>query len=143
MIAIQNVLSPAQIPMAMSTFVFSQNFGGALFTALAQTIFANSLKSTLRNQTPALDADAIIAAGSTKMRDIVDVAQRAGLLDAYSESLSRTFWLVMGMALVSLAVSLGMGWKDVRPKVNPAHEGNGNRGSSSGEDPKVPHDAAG
>lgn len=116
MVAVQNTLLPAQIPTAMSTFVFCQNFGGALMTVLAQTIFTNSLKKTLEEHAPSLNADAIIAAGSTQMRSAVPPSDFRGLLQAYSESVSRTFWLATATAITGFFVSYLMGWRDVRRK---------------------------
>jgi hypothetical protein len=41
-----------------------------------------------------------------------------GVLKAYSESLRNVFYLLTGIACLAFAVSLGMGWKDVRHKVD-------------------------
>ncbi|KAF2729911.1 MFS general substrate transporter [Polyplosphaeria fusca] len=116
MVAVQNTLSPSQIPTAMSTFVFCQNFGGALMTVLAQTVFTNSLKTTLKENSPSLDADSIIAAGSTEMRNAVPPGDLRELLRAYSESVSRTFWLATATAITGFFVSYLMGWRDIRRK---------------------------
>ncbi|KAE8849753.1 hypothetical protein PTNB85_00169 [Pyrenophora teres f. teres] len=119
MIALQNSLPPARIPTAISTFVFCQNLGGALFTMIAQTVFANSLKTKLSEDAPTIDAGAIIRAGSTKMRTLVTSEQLPQLLEAYSSSIRRTFILGTATSIVSLLVSCFMGWKDIRHKRSP------------------------
>lgn len=116
MIAVQNTLLPAQIPTAMSTFVFCQNLGGALMTVVAQTIFTNSLKTTLREYAPTLNAGAIIRAGSTAMRNLVTREELPRLLEAYSKSVGRTFYLATATAVSGVFVSYWMGWRDVRAK---------------------------
>ncbi|KAI1561503.1 MFS-1 multi-domain protein [Pyrenophora tritici-repentis] len=119
MIALENSLPPARIPTAISTFVFCQNLGSALFTIIAQTVFANSLKSKLSEDAPTIDVGAIIRAGSTKMRTLVTSEQLPQLLEAYSSSIRRTFILGTATSIVSLLVSYFMGWKDVRHKRAP------------------------
>lgn len=90
-------------------------------TVLAQTLFTNSLKTTLKEKAPALNASAVIAAGSTQMKNIVPSADLVRLLEAYSESISRTFWLATATAIVGFFVSCLMGWKDVRQKASKAN----------------------
>lgn len=85
-------------------------------TVLAQTVFTNSLKMTLQEYAPSLNAGKIIVAGSTKMRTIVAPEDLKGLFEAYSKSISRTFWLATATAITGFFVSYLMGWRDVRRK---------------------------
>ena len=116
-LAIQNTpqLQKAQIPVAISTMVFSQNFGGAVMVSLSQTIFSNSIHNDIPRYAPSVDPEAVIAAGSTRMRDLVtDSVELKGVLKAYSVAIDRIFYLCAGISVVSLVLSYWMGWIDVR-----------------------------
>ena len=115
-LAIQHMLSKPEIPIAMSVFVFCQNFGGAVMVVCSQTIFTNSLRQTIPVYAPSLDAETVIAAGATAMRKIVPGNELGGLLLAYSTSLDRIFYLCASIAVVSLGFSCFMGWTDIRKK---------------------------
>ena len=95
--------------------VFSQNFGGAVMVSLSQTIFSNSLHDEIPKYAPNVDTKAVIAAGSTRMRDIfTNEAQLRGVLKAYSVAIDRVFYLCAGISVVSWIFSWWMGWIDVR-----------------------------
>ncbi|KAI9879279.1 MAG: hypothetical protein M1830_009009 [Pleopsidium flavum] len=115
-LAIQNTLSRSQIPVAMSSFVFCQYFGGAIMVVLAQTIFTNSLRETVPKYAPSVNAETVIAAGSTRMRQIVPSSEITGVLLAYSTSIDRIFYLCASIAVVSFFFSCFMGWQDIRKK---------------------------
>jgi hypothetical protein len=116
MIALQSSLSPAEVPLALATFVFSQQIGGALMTVSGQTIFTNELKDNLKRLVPTVDAGKIIEAGVTQMRALVNSEELPSLLQAYSKSIGTTFWFGTGMSILGVIVSCWMGLKDVRPK---------------------------
>lgn len=116
MIALQNSLLPTEVPVALATFVFSQQIGGALMTVIGQTIFTNELKDNLGRYAPTVDAAEIIKAGVTHMRAIVSTENLPDLLKAYSKSIGSTFYFGTAMSILGVVVSCWMGWKDVRPK---------------------------
>ena len=85
--------------------------------SLSQTVFSNSLQDTLPTYAPGVNAQVVIAAGSTKMRGLgLDKAQLAGVLKAYAVALDRIFYLCAGISVASFGLSWWMGWTDVRPK---------------------------
>lgn len=116
MIALQSNLMPAEVPLALATFVFSQQIGGALMTVMGQTIFTNELKDNLKSLIPSVDAVEIIDAGVTRMRVLVNSEQLPKVLTAYSKSIGVTFYFGTGMSILGVIVSCWMGWKDIRPK---------------------------
>ena len=79
-IAIQNLLAPAQIPVAMSLLMFSSTLGGALFLSFADTIFTNSLRSLLPKEAPGAKIEAVINAGAYGFRHAVSKADLPGVL---------------------------------------------------------------
>ncbi|CAG9989444.1 unnamed protein product [Clonostachys byssicola] len=117
-VAIQNALPPSEIAIGNSMLVFSQSLFGAILITAANTVFQESLKTNIKNETPSIDPIAAIAAGGSS--EAVRALAPAGgellrsVLDVYSKSMGNVYYLLVGACVVSLAVSFGMGWVDVR-----------------------------
>jgi hypothetical protein len=88
---IQNFLPAKQVSMATSQVFFWQYLGGSTFLAVGQTIFANSLRSSLRKNAPSVDANAIISAGAATIRTHVSKQDLPGVLRAYNVAIRSTF----------------------------------------------------
>jgi len=115
-IAVQNNLSPAQIPDAMALLIFGQAFAGALFLSFSDTVFTNSLKTLIPKYAPTVDPQTIINAGATGFRKLVQGEERVGVLVAYAKSVDRVFYLITGTTAACFVVGWFMGWKDIRKK---------------------------
>lgn len=117
-VAIQNTLKPELSSIAMSLVVFSQTFGGALFLSFDQTTFSNGLSNALHQYAPEVDAAAVINAGATGFRSIVDKSSVDGVILAYSQAISHVFYIGAGTAVGGFIFCWGMGWKSIKkPKV--------------------------
>lgn len=112
----QKVLPPAQIAVGMTLLIFGQTFGGALFLALAQTVFSRSLVGHLKHHAPTVDPQTVIAAGATAFRKILKPDQIAGILQVYNLALNDVFFLSTGAAVGTFIFALGIGWVDIRKK---------------------------
>ncbi|WPG99119.1 Hypothetical protein R9X50_00193000 [Acrodontium crateriforme] len=119
LVAVQNTIAPAQIPTAMALIMFSQTFFGALFLSFSDTIFTNSLRSLLHQDAPNVDAQAVIKAGAYGFRQIVKPELLSGVLNAYSGSIDRIFYLCASLATGCFFLAWGMGWVDIREKKQP------------------------
>jgi hypothetical protein len=120
-IAAQNAVSPSQYPIALAMLIFFQNLGTAITIVIANTIFAQTLTSTVPRYAPSISPHAALEAGSGAgaVRALVPAGHQEhldGVLRAYSESLRNIFYFITGIACLAAFVSLGMGWKDVRNK---------------------------
>ncbi|PMD41915.1 efflux pump [Hyaloscypha variabilis F] len=115
-VAIQSVVTPAQIPVAMSLIAFSQTFGGTLFLTFDQTIFSRSLVDGLKRFAPTVDAQAVIAAGASGIRQVVKPDQVEGVVLAYNLGINRNFYLAAGASVGTFVFSWGMGWHSVKKK---------------------------
>ncbi|KAL1881219.1 hypothetical protein Daus18300_001070 [Diaporthe australafricana] len=113
-IAIQNLVAPAQIPIAMGILIFCQNLGGAVLLVAAQTIFTNSLRETISRDVPGVPAELVINAGARAVRQVVPPSLLEGVLQAYTTSVDRVMYLGIGLGVASFAFAWGLGWKDVR-----------------------------
>ena len=121
-VAVQNTLPPTQAPIGLSMIMFSGMLGGALLLSFSATIFTQSLRKEIPLQDPGADAQAIIAAGATEFRKILDPNELGGILVAYAKSIDRVFYLVTALTAVSFFLAFGLGFKDMREKKAPKEE---------------------
>jgi len=112
----QNALPPAQIAVGITLLIFGQTFGGALFLALAQTVFNGSIVNNLKDQAPTLNHQTVIAVGATAFRQVVKPDQIVGVLEAYNSALNSVFFLAAGAGFGTFIFALGIGWVDIRKK---------------------------
>ena len=71
--------------------VFCQFFSGALFLALADTDLSSSLKSTIPEYAPGVNATQIFDAGAAGLRTAVSIDQLPAVLLAYNKVIVNTF----------------------------------------------------
>lgn len=115
-VAVQNNLPPTQAPIGMSMIMFSGMLGGALLLSFSATIFTQSLRKEIPIQDAGADAQAIIAAGATEFRRLLDPSELGGILVAYAKSIDRVFYLLAALTAVSFLLGFGLGFKDIREK---------------------------
>ncbi|CAI7663334.1 unnamed protein product [Penicillium palitans] len=115
-IAIQGLVAPEQIPLAMAIIIFAQNMGAATSLIAANAIFSNSLRSEVQKRAAQISVspDAIIHAGVRSIRDMVSGSELAAVLEAYAKSIDRVMYLGIAVSIAVLVFSPGLGWKDIR-----------------------------
>jgi len=89
--AVQIDVPADQLSIGTALVVFTQFFGGAVFIALAQTTFTNSLGPALAKFAPSVNAGFVIGVGATSLREAVHADELEGVLMAYNEALTHTF----------------------------------------------------
>lgn len=89
--AIQNLLPPKEVAMATSQVFFFQYLGGAVFLAVGETIFTNSLRSSLETYAPNVSPEGIIELGASAVRSTVSNADLEGVLYAYNHAIVQIF----------------------------------------------------
>ena len=117
-IAVQNAVPPAQYPVALASLIFFQNLSTSIAVVIANTIFAQTLTSTITRYVPSISPQAVLDAGSgaSAVRALVPPEELDGMLRAYSQSLRNVFYFLVGIACLAVFASLGMGLKDIRKK---------------------------
>ncbi|KAI0804931.1 major facilitator superfamily domain-containing protein [Xylaria sp. FL0064] len=120
--AIQAVTTGKELSSAMAFMVFAQSLGPAIALALYNVIFDASLRTQLAGRVPNVDAQAIIDAGATGYRSLVQPGDLNAVLKAYANSIHRVFFLVAALAASASIFVCGMGWHDVRKKGGPEDE---------------------
>jgi hypothetical protein len=115
-LAVQNSIRREDVSTAVAMVVFAQNFGGAIFLSIAEVIFSGQLRHQLAIYAPDVDADAVIAAGTTAtdVRAAVSPSLLPGVLEAYSKTFDHVAYLGIGAACGFLISATAMGWVRLR-----------------------------
>jgi hypothetical protein len=120
LIAVQNAVLPTQVPVAMALMIFTQNFGAAIAIVISSTIFTQTLTKLVPRYAPSVSAQAALEAGSGAgaVRHLVKGHEEEliGVLNAYSEGFRNIFYFLVGISVLAVGASLGIGWVDVRKK---------------------------
>ena len=119
LIVAQTVLPIKDIPVGTSIINFSLTLGGALFISVAQNIFTNRLVANLLIGVPNIPSSLVLKTGATSLKDAVqqiDPGSIAGVLRAYNDALSQTYYVSVAMAALSIFGALGVEWKSVKGK---------------------------
>ena len=114
MVALQTSLKPSEISMGNSLLMFAISISTSIFIVVANTVFVGNLRSTIPIYAPGVDVEAVIVAGATGFRAIVSKEQLHSVIDAYSDSLDKVFYISVACALIAFFLSFGLGWVDIR-----------------------------
>ncbi|KIW01485.1 uncharacterized protein PV09_07238 [Verruconis gallopava] len=121
MIAAQTVLPKADIAIGTSIMMFSQTLGGALFVSVGQNVFTNELVKGIKHYVPNLDAGFVLSVGATEIKNRVPPASLSGVLQAYNDALTRTWYAAVALACLSGLGCAFVQWKSVKgKKIEPA-----------------------
>lgn len=116
LLAVQTALDQSLVPVATSLVIFVQTLGTAVFLAVSNTLFDQSLVSQLSVNAPNVDPAQVIAAGATGFRGLVSVEDIPGILLSYSNSIDRVFYIAAALGVVAFVTSNFLGWIDLRSK---------------------------
>lgn len=114
--AVQTVLPERDASMGLAVIIFAQNFGPAVFIAVAQTIFLNRLSENLKELVPGLSPGALDKIGLTDLKSLVGNENLEKALGIFDRSLTQTWYLAVGLACATMVGSLGMEWRSVKDK---------------------------
>ncbi|KAK4176402.1 hypothetical protein QBC36DRAFT_378539 [Triangularia setosa] len=102
----------ADIAMGTCILVFFQNLGISILLAAANTIFGDNLQSKLTKVVPY--SKEILDAGATRFRGVVREEDLLVVLEAWSRSIDKVFYMAAAAGGVAVFAALGMGWVDIR-----------------------------
>jgi hypothetical protein len=115
--AVQALVPPEQIPIAMSIVIFTMNIGAATSLIAANAIFTNSLRHELQERiaTIGISPNLIVDAGVGSVRQLVPSGPALdAALDAYCEAIDTVMYLGIAVSAIIIPFAWGLGWKDVR-----------------------------
>jgi MFS family permease len=117
-VIVQTVLPLSDVPVATAMVSFFQTLGGALFIAVAQSLFQHGLTENIQREAPELDAQIFLHSGATQIRSLLARLHAEHrlevVLQGYVNGLTHTFWITTACAIVALFVCAGLEWKSVK-----------------------------
>ncbi|KAL9127720.1 MAG: hypothetical protein Q9217_003450 [Psora testacea] len=125
----QSNSSKGEVSIVTGLVVFSQKFGGAVFSSLAQVVFSSGLRAELATYTLDVDSTAVVAAGAIAVRSIVPQASLPAAPVAYSKAYDQVMYLATGAAGGVFLFAFGMGWVNIKKK-EAAEQASGEKGAS-------------
>ncbi|KAJ5928257.1 hypothetical protein N7466_007213, partial [Penicillium verhagenii] len=111
MIAIQNAVKGDDVSTAMAMMTCAQTFGGSIFLAVAEVIFAQGLRTKIPEYAPSVNAETVIQAGATGFRQVVSAQDLPEVLVAYAQSIDRVFYLNAALSCAQFVFAWGVGWR--------------------------------
>jgi hypothetical protein len=93
-------------------------FGGAIFIAVAQTLFQNGMIDQLKSDNLGIDPNIFINSGASEIKDVLAGLGRLDALDAvleaYMTGLRNTYYISVACAACAFLCTLGMEFKSVK-----------------------------
>ncbi|KAJ5260562.1 major facilitator superfamily domain-containing protein [Penicillium angulare] len=118
MTAVQTVLTQEDIPVGTAIVMFFQTLGGALFLAVAQSVFQNGLIDGIGKYAPGVSPAAIVGAGATEMRHVLSelgqLDQLGGVIKAYMGGLQNAYRVSLALMVVAFLSSCFFEFKSVK-----------------------------
>ncbi|KAM0342627.1 hypothetical protein ACHAPU_009356 [Fusarium lateritium] len=114
LIAVQVVCEMVDVPTATALIVFSQTLGGALCVTAGNTVFTNTLINKIHEHVPEIDPYLVIATGATNIRNVIRAEWLDGVILAYNDALTTSFYVGAGTASATIVGALLMEWRSVK-----------------------------
>ncbi|KAL1596361.1 hypothetical protein SLS60_009007 [Paraconiothyrium brasiliense] len=111
----QIVLSKEDNATGVSLMMFAQNFGGAIFLSVAQTVFSDELARQL-TKVPGLhlSKSQIVGMGATSIRNMVPQHLLSVFLDGYRSAICSAIYVALGLACFSVVGAVLVEWRSVK-----------------------------
>ena len=87
---------------------------GAIGVSAAQSVFNNILVVSIPTHAPGVDPAEVIAVGATAIRSTFAPEQITGILNAYMAGLKAAWAMGVGLAGVTVLISLLPEWKSIK-----------------------------
>lgn len=116
-LAAQTVLNDKDVAIGASLMMFGQMLGSAIFLSVGQNVFTSYLLKDL-TKVPGLDYKKVLETGALDLRAYLSGSSGDLVLQAYNHSITRIFFVTVGLASGALLGSAGMEWKSVKKNAN-------------------------
>lgn len=113
-IAVQNVLSPEDMPIGTAVIAFFQTLGPAIMVSVAQNVFDQRLTAGLGANAPGVSTSSILVSGATNVTRVVKPAELPLVLVDINNALTQTWYVAVAVAALSGIGACGMEWKGLR-----------------------------
>ncbi|KAJ5358444.1 uncharacterized protein N7496_010857 [Penicillium cataractarum] len=112
-LAAQTILPMEEVAIGVSLMFFAQSLGGAVFIAVAQSLFQNYIGAELPH-IEGIDAAKVLAAGTTGLADVVPTNKLTEVLLVYNDGLHRSFIVSVAVSCLMILPALTMEWKTIK-----------------------------
>ncbi|KIW90682.1 uncharacterized protein Z519_08465 [Cladophialophora bantiana CBS 173.52] len=118
LVAVQTALPMKDIPQGTVLLMFCQSLGGALFIAVAQSVFSNGLVSGVAKYAPDIDPQLLINTGATAIRSVLaKIGMEDHLrqvIEAYVYALKDCYRVTVAVSGISFIAACFLEWKSVK-----------------------------
>jgi MFS family permease len=114
--AVQMALPKDDASIGLSIILFAEQFGAALFVAVAQNVFQTRLGSNLHAVLPSLNATSIESVGLNGLRTLVEPGDMGKVLTAVDQSVAQTWYLAVALSCLTIIGSATMEWRSVKER---------------------------
>ncbi|KAF7541063.1 hypothetical protein G7Z17_g12043 [Cylindrodendrum hubeiense] len=117
-LVVQTVLPQEWVPVGTACVQFFQAFGGAIFIAVAQTLFQNGLIDHIKASDIGIDPKIFINSGASQVKEVLKNMGREDaydiVLEGYMSGLRDTFYISLACAGCALVACCFLQWKSVK-----------------------------
>jgi hypothetical protein len=117
-LAVQAVLDIEDVPIGTACIIFFQTLGGALFVAVAQTVFQNSVVRAAKELVPDIDPVLVLNIGATQLRAVLTKIGKQDelpeVLRVYMVGLRDAFRVSVGLASAAVLATIFVEWKSIK-----------------------------
>ncbi|KAL7951863.1 major facilitator superfamily domain-containing protein [Trichoderma barbatum] len=121
-LVVQTVLTQEWVPIGTACVQFFQVLGGAVFVAVAQTLFQNGLIDQLEKDNIGINPQIFINSGASEIKSVLAGLDRLDALDsvleAYMLGLRHTYYISVACAVCAFLSCLGFEWRSVKKGVD-------------------------
>ena len=110
-LAVHDALPHEDAPIGFSVLLTIGNLGASIALASAQAIFASTLDQSTISQHTSITPDTIFRVGATDLRALIPASFYKEGIQILSHSLTRSWFVSVGLASVSILAALGFKWK--------------------------------
>ena len=138
-LVVQNNVPFEWIATATASVQFFQSMGGAIFIAVAQSVFQNGLTTAVQRDAPQLPAEIFIHSGASQVRNVLVTLHAEEytevVLSAYLEGLRNAYYITVACSAAAFVVAACLSWKKIekRGAAKPDPEKGGGGGVSDAE----------
>jgi MFS family permease len=112
-LAAQTILPMEEVAIGVSLMFFAQSLGGAVFIAVAQSLFQNYLGAELP-YIQGIDSAKVLTAGATGLVDAVPADKLTEVLIVYNDGLHRSFIVGVAVSCLMIIPALTMEWRTIK-----------------------------
>ncbi|KAF2877969.1 major facilitator superfamily domain-containing protein [Massariosphaeria phaeospora] len=118
MLVIQTVLPASDVPLGVCLVNLVQMLWSSVAVAIAQTVFVNELQKGVRDAVniPGFDTSVLVNSGATDLSSMYSPDQLDKVLPAYSEAITKTFYIALALSCGAWFLALPVQWKSMKKK---------------------------